>query len=134
MTRHSSQQPVVLVTGASSGIGDAIARRFAAGGFRIVAVARREDRLAQLATELSTTTQIAILAVDVTKADAPQRAVDLAISRFGRLDCLVNNAGSGKWAAVHETDDAMLNEVIETSLKAPFRFSRAAVPVMKPNS
>jgi meso-butanediol dehydrogenase / (S,S)-butanediol dehydrogenase / diacetyl reductase len=130
---QSTEKPVVLVTGASAGIGDAIARRFAAGGFRIVAVARRKDRLEQLARELSPT-PVEVLATDVTAADAAERSMELAIRSFGRLDCLVNNAGSGKWAPVHETDDAMLNEVIEISLKAPFRFCRAALRVMKPGS
>jgi 3-oxoacyl-[acyl-carrier protein] reductase len=127
---ETSAKPVVLVTGASAGIGDAIARRFAAGGFRIVAVARRKERLEQLARELSPVTNIEVLAADVTAADVPERAVELATRSFGRLDCLVNNAGSGKWAPVHETDDAMLNEVIEISLKAPFRFCRAALRTM----
>jgi meso-butanediol dehydrogenase/(S,S)-butanediol dehydrogenase/diacetyl reductase len=130
----SSEKPVAVVTGASAGIGDAIARRLAAGGFRIVAIARRRDRLEQLARDLSTTTHIETLAADVTAADTPERAVELATRSFGRLDCLVNNAGSGKWAAVHETDDGMLNEVIEISLKAPFRFCRAALRVMGPGS
>ncbi|AXQ30661.1 SDR family oxidoreductase [Solimonas sp. K1W22B-7] len=131
MKQDSAQKPVVLITGASAGIGEAIARRFAAGGFRIVAVARRQDRLDQLAKSLSATTEVVTLAMDVTATDAPQRAVDLAIKSFGRLDCLVNNAGSGRWAPVHETDDGMLNEVIEISLKAPFRFARVALGVMK---
>jgi meso-butanediol dehydrogenase/(S,S)-butanediol dehydrogenase/diacetyl reductase len=130
----SSDKPVVIVTGASAGIGDAIARRFAEGGFRIVAVARRQDRLEQLARDLSQQTRVEILAIDVTAADAPERAVDLAIRSFGRLDCLVNNAGSGKWAPVRETDDSTLNEVIDISLKAPFRFCRAALRVMRPGS
>jgi len=130
----SSEKPVVLVTGASAGIGDAIARRFAAGGFQIVALARRKDRLEQLAKDLRATTNIVTLAADVTAADTPERAVELATRTFGRLDCLVNNAGSGKWAPVHETDDAMLNEVIEISLKAPFRLCRAALGVMGPGS
>lgn len=134
MMRNSSPGPVVLVTGASAGIGDAIARRFAAGGFRIVAVARRQDRLAQLAKELSGTTEVASVAVDVTATDAPQRAVEVAMKTFGRLDCLVNNAGSGKWAPPRETDDAMLNEVIDISFKAPFRFAREALGVMQPGS
>jgi meso-butanediol dehydrogenase / (S,S)-butanediol dehydrogenase / diacetyl reductase len=129
-----SEKPVVVVTGASAGIGDAIARRFAAGGFRIVAIARRQDRLERLAGELSTTTHVETLAADVTAADTPERAVALAMRVFGRLDCLVNNAGSGKWAPVHETDDGMLNEVIDISLKAPFRFCRAALRVMGPGS
>ena len=127
----SKQKPVLLVTGASSGIGDGIARRFAAGGYRIVAVARRKERLDALAGELSRETDIVVLPVDVTAADAPERAVGLAMKSFGRLDCLVNNAGSGKWAPVHETDDATLNEVIDISLKAPFRFARAALKVME---
>ena len=130
----SSEKPVAVVTGASAGIGDAIARRLAAGGFRIVAIARRRDRLEQLAQDLSTTTHIVTLAADVTAADTPERAVELAMRSFGRLDCLVNNAGSGKWAPVHETDDGMLNEVIDISLKAPFRFCRAALRVMGPGS
>jgi len=125
-----SQRPVVLVTGASSGIGDSVARRFAAGGYDVVAVARRQDRLEQLARELSETARVDILAADVTAADTPARAVDLAVSAFGRLDCLVNNAGSGKWAPVHATDDALLDEVVDISLKAPFRFCREALRVM----
>lgn len=131
MTRPADQKPVALITGASAGIGEAVARRFAAGGFRIVAVARRQDRLEQLASELP---EVEILAGDVGVKDVPGRAVALAMSRFGRLDCLVNNAGSGRWAPVDQTDDAMLDEVIEVSLKAPFRFCRAAIPVMQPGS
>jgi meso-butanediol dehydrogenase/(S,S)-butanediol dehydrogenase/diacetyl reductase len=129
-----SSKPVVLVTGASSGIGDAIARRFAAGGFRILAVARRKDRLEQLARELAPQTDVRILAADVTAKDSADRAVDLAMKSFGRLDCLVNNAGSGRWAPVHVTDDSMLDEVVDVSLKAPFRFCRAALGVMKAGS
>lgn len=131
---QASEKPVVLITGASAGIGDAVVRRFAAGGFRIVAVARRQDRLAKLAEELSALTAVETLATDVTATDAPQRAVQLAMQAFGRLDCLVNNAGSGKWAPLHQTDDAMMDEVIDISFKAPFRFSREALAVMKPGS
>ena len=129
-----SGKPVVLITGASAGIGAAIARRFADGGFRIVAVARRPERLDQLAANLSGTTEIATLAADVCAPGASEQAVKLAIDRFGRLDCLVNNAGAGIWAPVHQTTDDMLNEVVETSLKAPFRFCREALGVMKAGS
>ncbi|WP_428310103.1 SDR family NAD(P)-dependent oxidoreductase [Hydrocarboniphaga sp.] len=134
MTRHATDKPVVLITGASAGIGDAIARRFAAGGFNIVAVARRPQPLARLVESLSAIAEVKTMAADVAAADTPQRAVQLAMESFGRLDCLVNNAGSGRWAPLHETDDAMMNEVIDISLKAPFRFSREALAVMKPGS
>lgn len=132
--REQAGRPVVLITGASAGIGGAIARRFAYGGFRIVAVARRKERLDALATQLASITDVATLPVDVTAVDAPARAVQLALEKFGRLDCLVNNAGSGKWAPPRETDDDMLNEVIEVSLKAPFRFAREALGVMQSGS
>jgi meso-butanediol dehydrogenase / (S,S)-butanediol dehydrogenase / diacetyl reductase len=124
----------VLITGASAGIGEATARRFAQEGYGIVAVARRAEPLERLARELSALTEIAILSGDVSAATVPEQAVNLAMERFGRLDCLINNAGAGKWAAVHETDDDTLNEVIEISLKAPFRFCRSALAVMKPGA
>ncbi|MCB1689135.1 MAG: SDR family oxidoreductase [Halioglobus sp.] len=130
----TSQKPVVLITGASAGIGDAIARRFAAGGYNIVAVARREDRLQKLAGDLEGIAEVVVVAGDVSAAGIPERAVEAAMQIFGRLDCLVNNAGSGKWAPVHETDDATLDEVIDISMKAPFRFCRAAIPVMAAGS
>lgn len=130
----SNQKPVVLVTGASAGIGDGIARRFAKAGWRVVAVARRKERLDALARNLAGVAETVIFAADVTSPQAGDQSVEFAMKSFGRLDCLVNNAGSGKWAPVHETDDKTVDEVVETSLKAPFRFSRAALHVMKPGS
>jgi 3-oxoacyl-[acyl-carrier protein] reductase len=126
--------PVVLITGASAGIGEATALRFARAGYRITAVARRPEKLDALKAALSPLTDIATLAGDVAEPGLAQRAVDLTMQHFGRLDCLVNNAGAGRWAPVHLTDDDMLNEVVDVSLKGPFRFSRAALGVMKPGS
>lgn len=125
------EKPVALITGASAGIGDEIARRFAEGGFRIVAVARRQNRLEQLADSLKRLTDVATVAVDVSAKDAPQQAVSAALDQFGRLDCLVNNAGSGKWGPIHTVDDDTIDEVIEISLKAPIRFCRAALNIMQ---
>ena len=130
----SSDKPVVLVTGASAGIGQAVVRRFAGEGYRIVAVARGPERLEALETALAGLAEVAVLAADVAAPDTAQRAVQLAMDRFGRLDCLVNNAGAGKWAPVHLTDDDAMNEVIDISLKGPFRFCRAALAVMKPGA
>lgn len=132
--RGSSDKPVVLVTGASAGIGDAIARKFAHKGYNLVALARRQERLEELAQDLEGVAEVQTLVGDVTAKDTPKHAVDLAMSAFGRLDCLINNAGSGRWAPPAETDDAMIDEVIDTSLKAPFRFGREALAVMKPGS
>lgn len=129
-----SLKPVVIVTGASAGLGDAIARRFAAGGWNLVAVARRSERLQQLANDLQGVAEVAIVAGDVTDPAVPARVLSTAMETFGRVDALVNNAGSGKWAPVHVTDDATLDEVIDTSLKAPFRFAREALGRMQPGS
>lgn len=134
MTQHSSSAPVAIITGASAGIGEAIAHKFAHGGYRIVAVARGKERLEALAASLATLTEVRTLAADVTAPGTAERAVQIAQADFGRLDCLVNNAGSGKWAPVHQTDDSVLDEVIEVSLKAPFRFCRAALQVMGPGA
>jgi meso-butanediol dehydrogenase/(S,S)-butanediol dehydrogenase/diacetyl reductase len=130
----ANSAPVVLITGASAGIGEATAQRFAREGYRIIAVARGKEKLDRLVATLSPVTEIVALAADVAAPGVPQQAVDLAIAKFGRLDCLVNNAGAGRWAPVHATDDSMLDEVVDVSLKAPFRFCRSALGVMKPGS
>jgi len=129
-----SEKPVALVTGASSGLGEATATRLAEGGFNLVILARRKERLDELASRLAGCAEVAVVVGDVREADLPQKAIDTAMSTFGRLDCLVNNAGAGKWAPVQDTDDATLDEVIDISLKAPFRFARAALGVMQPGA
>ena len=85
---------VALVTGASSGIGDATARRLAAHGANVVVVARRKDRLDTLVSEIEASggTALAVQA-DITNRDQANQAVQAAVDRFGRLDILINNAG-----------------------------------------
>jgi 3-oxoacyl-[acyl-carrier protein] reductase len=131
---NGNSRPVALITGASSGIGATTARRFAAGGFDLVILARRQERLEALAQELAGSARVETMAADVSDPETPRKAVQLAMDSFGRLDCLVNNAGAGVWAPVGETTDAMMDEVIEVSLKAPFRFCREVIPVMKPGA
>ncbi|CAN5762082.1 SDR family oxidoreductase [soil metagenome] len=90
----SDRSNVVLITGASSGIGAALARAFVADGNRVVLVARSAERLAALADELGIEHALAVEG-DVTEFDDQQRAVDTAVDRFGRLDVAVANAGGG---------------------------------------
>jgi len=131
---QASERPVAIVTGASAGIGAAIARRLAQGGFRIVAVARRQEKLKELADALAGITEVETVAADVAQRDAGDRTVAAAMKRFGRVDCLVNNAGSFKFGTVDQVEDDALDEAVELSLKGPFRFCRAAVRVMQPGS
>jgi NADP-dependent 3-hydroxy acid dehydrogenase YdfG len=88
----SLQGCVAIVTGASSGIGEAIARQLAAAGATVVGTARRKDRLDALAAEVE---NIHGIACDVANAAEVQAMVEETVSRFGRIDILVNNAGVG---------------------------------------
>jgi meso-butanediol dehydrogenase/(S,S)-butanediol dehydrogenase/diacetyl reductase len=121
----------VLITGAGSGIGLATALAFLKKDVAVVGVGRREEKLKQLVEAAgSKRDMVATLAIDVTLNEAPERCVALAVSRFGRLDYLVNNAGIGRPKPVHETDDSTLDEVLDLMLRAPFRFTREAIAVM----
>jgi meso-butanediol dehydrogenase/(S,S)-butanediol dehydrogenase/diacetyl reductase len=120
---------VALITGAGSGVGEATARQLVREGVAVVVVGRRAEPLEALADELGRD-MVEVLAVDITADDAPTRAVQAAIKRFGQLDYLVNNAGVGKPTPVHETTDEILDEFLDVLLRAPFRFCREALEVM----
>jgi NAD(P)-dependent dehydrogenase (short-subunit alcohol dehydrogenase family) len=111
-----------IVTGAASGIGRASAERFAAEGARVVAVDRPETNL-EYENEAITP-----LAVDITGDEAPARIVDAAVTAFGRLDILYNNAGIGAGAPAAEMTDEAWDRVQAVNLRAVFRLTRAAIP------
>ena len=126
---------VALVTGAGSGIGRATALAFVNSGVAVVGLGRRPEKLEELAAAAGDKRDmVAALSIDAKHDEAPARAVELAISRFGRLDYLVNNAGTGRPKPVHETDDATLDASLDLMLRAPFRFIREALTVMEPDS
>ncbi|MQA79199.1 MAG: SDR family NAD(P)-dependent oxidoreductase [Streptosporangiales bacterium] len=85
--------PVLLVTGASSGIGAATVRRAAAAGYRVVAAARSSERLAELRDELGGPERVLAVTCDVAEWDDQRRMVDEALAAFGRIDVAVANAG-----------------------------------------
>ena len=126
---------VALITGASSGIGLATARRFLNAGIAVVGIARDPEKLAAMERELAgLEAPVATLAIDATDSEAPQRAVGLALERFGRLDHLVNNAGVGSPKPVHETDDETLDYFLDLMLRSPFRFCREALKAFGPKA
>ncbi len=119
---------VALVTGASSGIGLAISRMFMESGTAVVGIGRDPEKLDAMKRELSAIdAPLETLAIDATHDEAPQRAVGLALEKFGRLDHLVNNAGVGSPKPVHETDDQTLDYFLDLMLRSPFRFCREAL-------
>ena len=117
--------PVVLVTGAAQGIGRAIAERFLKDGFSLVAVDRNREGLNSLRGS------VVAAELDVTAADAPARAIGLAQEKFGRLDCLVNNAGIGNSKPVHLTSDEDIDRFVAVNFRSHFRFTREALGAMK---
>jgi NAD(P)-dependent dehydrogenase (short-subunit alcohol dehydrogenase family) len=125
---------VAIVTGASSGIGFGCAVKLAEMGMAVVGVGRDATKLAGLEKAIGDPSRIATLAIDLTEDEAPKRTVDLAVSRWGHIDFLINNAGVGRPKPLHETDDQMLDYFLGLMLRAPFRLARDVLPHMKPGS
>jgi NADP-dependent 3-hydroxy acid dehydrogenase YdfG len=121
-------EAVVLVTGASSGIGAATARAAASAGARVVLAARREDRIRQLADELGHAVPVRC---DVTDADEVAAAVDAATTAFGRIDVLVNNAGQGLHEPIEEIDPDDFRAILDLNLVAPLITMQAVIPIMR---
>jgi 3-hydroxy acid dehydrogenase/malonic semialdehyde reductase len=123
------QPKVVFVTGASAGFGAEIARRFARQGARVVAVARRADRLHALARELGE--GVHPLALDVRDREAVERAVAALPASHADVDCLVNSAGLALGlAAAPEADLAQWQEMIDTNCSGLVTVTRALLPGM----
>lgn len=123
------QDKVVLVSGATSGIGQEIARLFAAEGAALVLAGRRSPEGNALAAELTARgAQVAFQAADVTRAADHAALVELAVSRFGRLDIAVNNAGVEATGPLSAFDEATYERVFDTNVRAVFLALRAQVP------
>ncbi|KPP93067.1 MAG: Short-chain alcohol dehydrogenase of unknown specificity [Rhodobacteraceae bacterium HLUCCA08] len=120
---------VVMITGASRGIGEAAARAFAAAGARVALLARTEERIADIAGEIGETA-IAI-PCDVARFHEVARAVDAVLQTWGRLDVLVNNAGViDPIGALADADPDAWSHAADINLKGVFHGMRAAMPVM----
>jgi NAD(P)-dependent dehydrogenase (short-subunit alcohol dehydrogenase family) len=123
---------VVIVTGASAGIGEATARRLVRAGARVVLSARRADRLEALARELDPSGN-AVLAVagDVTLDADRRRLVDAAVAKFGRIDALVNNAGYGTRGAVESVPVDLIRKNFETNVFSLVALTQLVLPAMR---
>jgi short-subunit dehydrogenase len=128
-TRMPDNERVLIVTGASSGIGAALARTAADAGYRVAIVARRAERLEEVARAIRAAGGTVVsVAGDVTASDMPGRIVTTALSSFGRIDAVVNNAGRGAFGALLEQTDAAIEAQWRLHVIAPLKLSRAALP------
>jgi NAD(P)-dependent dehydrogenase (short-subunit alcohol dehydrogenase family) len=121
---------VVIVTGASSGLGAQLARALARAGAVPVMAARRAERLAALCEEIP---EADAVTCDVTSEDDRRRLVETVMERHGRLDGLVNNAGAGATAPALKTATEVFARVVDLNLIAPFGLSRLAAEQMRAN-
>lgn len=120
---------VALVTGASRGIGEAISRRFAREGAAVALAARDEAACGSIAQEIEADGGRALaLETDVTDAGHIARTVAAVVSKWGRIDVLVNNAGLGGPTPLTDPDDTRWDAILATNLTAVFRMTRAALP------
>jgi len=129
---QSDRKTCAIVTGATSGIGAAIARALAAQGHALLLVGRRQAEGAALAGDLSASGPSArFLAADLSDRAAPDAIVQAALDAFGRVDVLINNAGMLKNGRAEDMSDADWDQTMDINLGAVFRLSRAALPALR---
>jgi short-subunit dehydrogenase len=121
-----------LITGASSGIGRALAIELARQGVDLVLVARRFERLAELAEEISQLGgRAVVVAGDITDGDTRRRAIEAARSELGGLDILINNAGVAAHGRFHEASPERVRPMFELNFFAPVELIREAIPLLR---
>lgn len=126
------QDKVVVITGASSGLGEATARMLAQHGAHLVLGARRLERLEALATELRATgAQVEVKATDVTRAEQVQALVDLALDSHGRVDVMLNNAGLMPHSPLDRRRLEDWDQMIDVNIKGVLYGIAAVLPTMQ---
>lgn len=124
--RGSNQRPVIVVTGASSGIGSATAVRLAAEGALVVLVARRQAALVEVAARCGP--EAAVQAADVTSREAVRGVVHEVLARFGRIDVWINNAGRGITRLPSELTDEDVDDMMRINLKSALYGMQEVLP------
>ncbi|MBV8423970.1 MAG: SDR family NAD(P)-dependent oxidoreductase, partial [Candidatus Eremiobacteraeota bacterium] len=121
----------IVITGASSGIGRALALRAARAGLCVVGVGRDATRLAQLVDEAGSTSRIHTMAADVGDSGAAKRIVAFALEKCGMIDVLVNNAGEAAVGALVAQSDESLRRQFSTHVMGPIALVREALPALR---
>jgi len=132
-SRFEIDGDVALVTGASSGIGQAIAERFAAAGVDVVICSRERDHVAPVAESIEEASASEALAIecDVTDRDAVEALVEAAVEEFGALDVLVNNAGGSFVANFEDVSPNGWRTIVDVNLTGAYHCTQAAADALK---
>lgn len=117
-----------IITGASSGIGKAIAQDLDAVGMNLVLTARSQDKLDQLAASLK---NAKVLAAAITEPDVPQKLVDFAIATFGQLDVVINNAGVMTVGSIEEVSIEAICQMVRLNVESVYRLAYVALRYFK---
>jgi NAD(P)-dependent dehydrogenase (short-subunit alcohol dehydrogenase family) len=120
------ENKVILVTGAATGIGESMARRFVAEGATVMLHDRQADEVRSLASELGNGS--AFVAGDLEDSQVPAMIIEETVAQLGRIDGLVNNAAVKTRGGIEETDEEAFDRTVAVNLKAPFFLIRAAIP------
>lgn len=131
MARRSLADLRVLVTGASSGIGRSLVKELIANQARVVAMARRQERLVELAEEVGSSKAFRCVAGDVTAASDRRQALAVCQSEFGGLDVLVNNAGIGVIRPFSRGTEDEVRRIFEVNFFAPLALIRESLPLLR---
>lgn len=118
---------VAVVTGCSTGLGVQMAKALANQGAKIVAIARRKEKIDAVAKEIAETYKVETLAIqcDITDTEKVNAAVDSIMEKFGRIDIVINNAGTGAVAPAEDITDDQFNGELNVDLGGTFKVSRA---------
>jgi short-subunit dehydrogenase len=123
---------VVIVTGASAGIGEATVKMIATAGASVVLVARRKEKLDQLKQQIEQdATRALVITADITSAEDRQRIVSATMSEFGRIDALVNNAGYGQRGPIEMVPVDAIRRNFETNLFSLIGLTQLVIPIMR---
>jgi short-subunit dehydrogenase len=120
---------VIIITGASSGIGRAAAVALGREGAKLVLVARRENRLKELEAEIKGDTLS--MPLDLRDKRQVEQMIQLTMDRYGRIDVLINNAAFGFLGTVESTNQSVVREIFDLNFEAPLLASQLAVPIMR---
>lgn len=120
----------IWITGASSGIGEALARRFARAGARLILSSRREDELKRVAAECTSAESVSVLPLDLSQPQSMMEAVQKAIAIAGHIDVMIHNGGVGQRAFAAETIYEVDERIMRTNYLGPVALTKALLPSM----